>query len=245
MSAVVKIRQEEKASEGLSHEEFMAISGLAPLPPIPVDAVAKLPVQYETAVRLLAQCETIDDARQWSIKSDALAAWASIYKNDEAGVQARKLKLHAFRRMGILAGELRPQRALGMGKGKVGLGTSSGPYSLLIESGLSKTQAGQIRCLALLPKAEFDSLIDQEIPPTPNKFQQGPPSEYSSMRKAMRELRSKIDRSDLRAIGNSLTPSQANNLRKLVTEIIESLTDFRDCIPVVVGTVNSSNEMDG
>lgn len=67
-----------------------------------------VPVEYETAINALVACRSIDEAKYWSDKSDALAAWAKIYHSDKAAREAKALKLWAFRRMGQLAAELRP-----------------------------------------------------------------------------------------------------------------------------------------
>lgn len=74
-----------------------------------VDA-SRLPVQYDEAVKALAACTTIDESKHWADKAEALAAWAKVYKDDQVAIEARRLKLHAYRRMGELAQELEKQR---------------------------------------------------------------------------------------------------------------------------------------
>lgn len=65
-----------------------------------------MPVVYEDACKALVACTTLDEAKYYSDKSDALAAWAKIYKSDEAAMAAKRLKLHAYRRMSELAEEI-------------------------------------------------------------------------------------------------------------------------------------------
>src|SRR5688572_2684465 len=97
-------------------------------------AAPKLPVEYSAAITAIAVCRTIDDGKYWSDKADALAAWAKIYKDDVVAREARSLKLHAYRRIGVLAAEIRPLKFRGRG-GAVG------PNSLLVENGFSLTKA--------------------------------------------------------------------------------------------------------
>ena len=72
-----------------------------------------VPVEYERACTALAECQTIDEAKYWDNKADALAAWAKIYNNDQAGLEAKRLKLHAYRRMGEIAREIIPKGTSG------------------------------------------------------------------------------------------------------------------------------------
>lgn len=127
-----------------------------------ITKTAQLPVQYEEAVKALDACLAIDEAKYWSDKADALAAWAKIYRNDVAGRRAKQLKLHAYRRMGTLAAELRPNKHTGTNQG-----AAPGPLSLLREQGLTESQASVARKLALTSKVKFDAIVDKPNPPSP------------------------------------------------------------------------------
>jgi len=117
-----------------------------------------VPVEYEAACRALSQCCTLDEAKYWDNKADALAAWAKIYRNDDAGRKAAQLKLHAYRRMGLLAQELRPAR-----------GKKPGPLSLLKESGLTHDKATDARHLAGLPTEKFEALVNAPVVRSPSR----------------------------------------------------------------------------
>lgn len=123
-----------------------------------------VPIEYERAIKDLVACTTLDEAKYWDTKSDALAAWAKIYRNDEVGIEARRLKLHAYRRMGEIAHELRPG-SRGAVKGHVG--ALKGAPSLLIEKGLKLEQANAASYLGKLPEREFKAIVDLPRPPTP------------------------------------------------------------------------------
>ena len=108
-----------------------------------------VPVEYETAVKSLQACIDLNDAKYWDDKADALAAWAKIYRSDETLRKAKMLKLHAFRRMGELAGELKP---LKNDKG----GRQPGAIRALTDVGLSHNSAIAARRLASVRSDQRD-----------------------------------------------------------------------------------------
>lgn len=122
-----------------------------------------VPVEYETAVKALAACVTLDEAKYWDNKADALAAWAKIYHDKKVEREAAALKLWAYRRMGELAGELRPQKNYGGSGG----GLTPGPLSLLKENGLTKSNAMAARRLARVSREHVEALSKLPRPPAP------------------------------------------------------------------------------
>lgn len=126
-------------------------------------ADAQLPLKYTEAVRALKACTSIDEAKYWTDKADALAAWAKIYRNDDAAKEARRVKLHAYRRMAEIAEEIRPTE-IGSKSGR--RGGKPGASSLLKEYGLSHTQAITARRVASIPNGRFNRLIGRKDPPT-------------------------------------------------------------------------------
>lgn len=58
----------------------------------------EMPVVYADAVKALEACATMDEAKYYSDKSEALAAWAKIYGSQEDRKAAARLKLHAYAR---------------------------------------------------------------------------------------------------------------------------------------------------
>jgi hypothetical protein len=122
-----------------------------------------VPVEYEEACKALVACSTIDEAKYWDNKADALAAWAKIYHDDKVTRQARALKLWAYRRMGELAAELRPQKSGGKKQG----GSTLGPWSLLLESGLTLAETTAARALARAPLSEVKRATEMSKPPSP------------------------------------------------------------------------------
>lgn len=118
-----------------------------------------VPVEYEAAVTALQACIALDEAKHWSDKADALAAWARIYSSNDAAVEAKRLKLHAYRRMSELAEELQPN--MGVGKGRK---RPPGPCDALKKAGLGKSTVNIIRRVGAIPQETFDELIASDKP---------------------------------------------------------------------------------
>jgi hypothetical protein len=202
----------------------------------PAAPAVNVPVEYESAVRSLIACSTLDDAKYWSDKADALAAWARIYHHDRAGLEAKRLKLHAYRRMGELAKELRPGGALGKAPGGLALGRAPGPQSLLIEAGLSKLQARSAARLRDLPLTKFSALVNSPRPPSPSTVHachRGSSAWFELTRPggSPMSFRTWTRGHDSKSLAKLLAPDEVDKARTLVTELIEWLDDFERHLP--------------
>lgn len=201
---------------------------------------AIVPVKYAEAVKALQECRSIDEAKLWGDKADALAAWARIYSHDEAGKQAKLLKLHAFRRMGELAEALRPTRP------PQGCGNKPGAHSLLVEHGVSRGNATMAMRLSRAPEAEFRAAVEQgdSFTAIVHRFRgtgirtRAVSSDawcwlVSSVNEGMRlsSLVSGARSRPARQVAAALRRDEALKARKLVLEIIEWLDEFERCLP--------------
>lgn len=152
-------------SEGSFNASLIA-TGNAPLPanvkPAPI-----APIQYEKAVQALEACATLDEAKLFDNKVDALAAWAKIYCDDRAAIASRRLKLHAYRRIGTLAEQMRPTPP-----GRPGGNFRKGAQSLLVEKGFTQGNAIAALRVARVPAQEFAEAVRSERPPSPSMFVQ-------------------------------------------------------------------------
>jgi hypothetical protein len=131
-----------------------------------MNAVVKrvpMPVVYEAACKALAEVSTVLDAKYFSDKADALATWAKIYKSDEAAVAAKRLKIHAYRKMGEIAEQLQPTSRRSLGRGK---GSSPGANSLLMENGLTVGQANIVLRVSRVPVTAVKEFLDMPRPPS-------------------------------------------------------------------------------
>ena len=117
-----------------------------------------VPIEYEQACAELEKCINLDEAKYWSDKADALAAWAMIYRDDKAGATARRVKLKAYDRMGALARELRPLKFVKGHRGAV-----PGPAKLLASHGLNSDQAAAALAISRAPRDKFGKALDDAI----------------------------------------------------------------------------------
>ena len=121
-------------------------------------------VRYDQARHALAQCECIDEAKDWADKAAALAAYARQADDPELEALARRIRARAFRRMGEISQELetgqgtRTELLPGTGK-KL-------KSAVLSEAGISTSQAHRAEKVAEIPVEEFERRVDSDTPPT-------------------------------------------------------------------------------
>ena len=191
-----------------------------------------VPVEYEAAVAALQACVTLDEAKYWNDKADALAAWSKIYRNDEVGRKAKLLKLHAYRRMGQLAGELRPQ-TYGKSESRSGVSLQPGPKSLLLEMGLKNNQAIEARLLAKMPETEFQKVVRTHAVPSPRAVYRSlsPDPSWVSMQEAFRNARTFASKNDPQKAVAGLSPGSVPKAREMAVELSEWLDAFEQALP--------------
>lgn len=190
-------------------------------------ADAKLPIHYETACRELVLCRTIDEAKYWDDKSQVLAAWSKIYRSQDAAIEAKRLRLHAYRRMGELAAELRPVSREVVEN--VGSRFKPGPSSLLREHGLNTVQVNSSRFLANLPKADFEQIVASPQPPSPGTARHRSMSsstEWSLIRSAIWQLRSNCGKMTAEELARSLNAAEAASASQLVGPLLDWFVSF-------------------
>ncbi len=196
---------------------------------------AIVPIKYIEAIKALKACQTIDDANQWAGKAEALAAWAKIYKHDEAGKEARRLKLHAYRKMGLLAEALRPTTR-----------KRKGASSLLSEHGLDQHKKRTILRLSRATPDEFASAVDaaRGVAPTAEHFKgRGRPggiqpsseayswlfSHDSSMN--LRSTISKLQHRIPRDVALSMRADECEKARAVALAFVDWFDELDRCLP--------------
>lgn len=197
-----------------------------------------MPIEYEQACKFLDQCIELDDAKYWSDKSDALAAWAKIYHDEDAARKAKRLKLKAYRRMGELAAELYPRKwnKVGAGLG----GALPGPIKALKAAGLKQHEADWASALAKVPAEKFNRAVSSPRPPAPSafmpKFAKGTSETWKRLSghvggQSLTGFRGFIRGLDAKIVAAGLTKSEAALARAAVTEIVEWLDEFEQHLP--------------
>lgn len=198
-------------------------------------STATVPIQYNAAVKALGECRNIDEAKLYADKSDALAAWAKIYNNDRVGTEAKRLKLHAFRRMGALAIKLQPGNPGVMPHG--GQGSPPGPISLLKELGLKRGEAQSATVLSRMPKRKFNAAVNSNTPRAPSYYRYkniGASDAWKTIHVERDSLSSMLRycrANDPKKLAKGLTKSEVTKAQEIATEIIEWMDTFDQYLP--------------
>lgn len=205
----------------MSFQNSLVASGQAQLP-ANIKPAAKAPVQYEQAVKALEACQTLDEARCFDNAADALAAWAKVYADDRVSVEARRLKLHAYRRIGILAEKLRPP-----------VPGRKGPQSLLTESGFKPNQAQGAVKIARMPRQDFEREVARPVPRAPGQLVQiglRPNPGAAALASRFQGLLSALRRDDLGAVVDSMSDDELAGCKFRITELLEKVGALRQRI---------------
>jgi hypothetical protein len=165
-----------------------------------------VPVEYEQALKALASCRQIDDAKYWSDKASALAAWAKIYHSPQVMREAKLLKLHAYRHMAELAHAIRDAA----GKGRI--------RTILEEKGLSVTDARQIDGVGRASKEAFQKAIESPRPPSPWIFSRG--AEIADL-KPLRSMHTMVKNTEVRQIAALIDGKACEVFQGMLDEITD------------------------
>lgn len=125
-------------------------------------STAQLPRVYESAKSALAECETLDECKDWSDKSAALASYAKQASDEGLETMARRIRNRAIRRMGQVLEQVEP----GTGKTKK---DGDGPLSrkeAAREAGISERQQKTALRVASLSDDEFKESTEGGKPAT-------------------------------------------------------------------------------
>lgn len=178
------------ADTEMSEDDFRAVSGLAKVPDVSHLPKTPMPIVYEQACKAIAACTAIDEAKYWSDKADALAAWARIYNEDKVSIEAKRLKLHAYRRMAEIADAIMPQW-----RAERGFRVASVPI-ILKDYGIGRSQARVIEKIGEMPAAVVQRAIERRRPPTPSTLalvDNTPNPKWTRIKRTMSSLDSMTD----------------------------------------------------
>ena len=200
-------------------------------PAMPEVIRAAIPVEYETALKALAACLSLEETRAWRNTADLLATYARIYRSREAEVAAKRLRLHAYRRMGQLAAELRPSGRANVEKGRRGVaGKLPGAASLLMEHGLTIAEARSANFIGRLPDEQFKRiLVRPRSPMTVAYHLWGKDPVWMQFIRAGMNLRGILRRHpphEIQVIAHMLGERQEGSLRVMVADLRRLLRLF-------------------
>lgn len=132
---------------------------------------ATLPRTYEAARTALAECQNIDECKDWADKAAALASYAKQAEDETLLKMATRIKARAVRRSGELLNQIEPGQ--GARDGKRGEGNHTPLRSdVAREAGMSKHQQVQAVRVANIPQDDFDTQVESDTPPTLSQLAQ-------------------------------------------------------------------------
>ncbi len=125
-------------------------------------------VRYDEACRAIEAAATIDEARDFRDKSEAMRAYARQAKNRKLEVQATEIRIRAERRIGQIMQAQRDAVGMAVGGehgGRRALdGSRTDPSNkrpTLADAGVDKHLADRARKLAAVPESEFTEVLDE------------------------------------------------------------------------------------
>lgn len=129
---------------------------------------ARLPETYENARLALAECQQVDECKDWADKAAALASYARQSEDDQLERMAQRIRARAIRRAGELLKQIEPQDKGGDRKSNHGAGdpTVMSRADAAREAGMSKHQQVQATRVASVPEQDFEAQVEGDNPPT-------------------------------------------------------------------------------
>lgn len=131
---------------------------------------ASLPRTYEAAKLALANCDQIDECKEWADKAAALASYAKQAEDDQLLNLSKRIKARALRRAGELLKQIDPSKGGRPAETGVGTHTSFSRGDAAAEAGMSKHQQVQATRVANVPRETFESMVESDAPPTATKL---------------------------------------------------------------------------
>lgn len=137
---------------------------------LPAVGNATLPAKYEAAKVALAECNQMDECKDWADKSQALASYARQSQDKELENTAMRIRARAIRRCGELLQQV--EKANGKNRGERG---HEAPFCLTRKTaataaGLSSDQAKDALRVSNIPQESFEKQVESDEPPTVTKL---------------------------------------------------------------------------
>lgn len=135
------------------------------LPSTITPSSAKLPASYEAAKQALAQCEALDECKDWADKAAALASYARQAEDLELERKAARIRARAMRRAGELLKQIEPGQGARDGKREEGTHLPL-RSEIARDAGMSEHQQKQAIRIANVPVEDFEKAVESPTPPT-------------------------------------------------------------------------------
>ncbi len=127
---------------------------------------AHLPQAYEDAKRSMAQCERVDECKDWADKAMAIAAYARQAADITLLNHALRIQCRSTRRMGELLIQIEPNKGGRPSKTRDTDDPGLSRKSIADDAGIKERQRKTSIRIAKIPEQEFERLVDAEKAPT-------------------------------------------------------------------------------
>jgi hypothetical protein len=128
-------------------------------------AQAQLPRTYEAARAALAECQNIDECKDWADKAAALASYAKQAEDETLMKMAARIKARATRRAGELLLQIQPGQGAHW-QSKSGGAPTATRADAADAAGMSRDQRFQAQRIAAIPEQDFEAQVESAAPPT-------------------------------------------------------------------------------
>lgn len=127
---------------------------------------APLPKTYETAKNALAQCQAIDECKDWADKAAAMASYARQSEDLELEKMAARIRARAMRRAGEIAKQMMQPQGTNRFTNDRDDATVISKSKVQEVSGFSERQLNTSLRVALIPERQFTEQVESANPPT-------------------------------------------------------------------------------
>jgi len=128
-------------------------------------ALTEIPqlILYEAACRALSEAKSVDEAKDFRNKAEAMRAYARQAKNKQMEIDASEIRFRAERRIGELMAAQRDAGLLANGGDAMRARVIKKPEEsppTLAEAGIDKNLADRARKYAAIPEQKFNDIVD-------------------------------------------------------------------------------------
>ena len=133
---------------------------------LPTISLAQLPRTYEMARAALAECQNIDECKDWADRAAALASYAKQSQDETLMKMASRIKARAARRAGELLHQIEPDKGGRPSETKVGDRLGFTRTDAARDAGMSEHQQKQAQRIAAISEHDFEAQVESPKPPT-------------------------------------------------------------------------------
>ena len=127
---------------------------------------ASLPRTYQAAQSALAECQQIDECKDWADKAAALASYARQSEDDQLERMAQRIRARAIRRAGELLKQIEPAHGANQNINDGGDTNVLTRKQAAQDAGMSERQRNTAQRIASIPEQDFDEQVEGPKPPT-------------------------------------------------------------------------------